>query len=46
MQNFFNFHDVKKENMNDNNPNWPKILDHPYRILIIPDLEKQIQYLI
>ena len=30
-----NFDDVVKENIKENNPNWPQILDHPYRILII-----------
>ena len=30
-----NFDDVKKENIKEHNPSWPKILDHPYRILII-----------
>ena len=34
-----NFDDVTKENMKENNPNWPQILDHPYRTLII---EKQL----
>ena len=26
---------VTKENINENNPNWPQILDQSYRILII-----------
>ena len=26
---------VAKENIKEQNPNWPKILDHPCRILII-----------
>ena len=30
-----NFDDVVKENIKENNPNWPQIPDHPYRILII-----------
>ena len=30
-----NFDDVTKEKIKENNPNWPKIPDHPYRILII-----------
>ena len=30
-----NVDDVVKENIKENNPNWPQILDHPYRILII-----------
>ena len=28
------FDDVIKENIKEHNPNWPKIPDHPYRILI------------
>ena len=27
-----NFDDVTKENINEHKPNWPQILDHPYRI--------------
>ena len=27
--------DVTKENIEDHNPNWRPIPDHPYRILII-----------
>ena len=27
--------DVTKENIEEHNPNWPQILDHPYKILII-----------
>ena len=30
-----NFDDVTKENIKEHNTNWPQILDHPYRILII-----------
>ena len=30
-----NFDDGAKENINEHNPNWPQISDHPYRILII-----------
>ena len=30
-----NFDDVTKEKIKEHNPNWPKISDHPYRILII-----------
>ena len=30
-----NFDDVTKENIKEYTPNWPQILDHPYRILII-----------
>ena len=37
-----NFDDIAKENTKEHNPNWPQILDHPYRILIIggPGSEK------
>ena len=30
-----NFDDVAKENIKAHNPNWSKIPDHPYRMLII-----------
>ena len=30
-----NFDDVTKENIKEHNPNWPKIPNHPYKILII-----------
>ena len=30
-----NFDDIAKENTKEHNPNWPQILDQPYRILII-----------
>ena len=30
-----NFDDVTKENIKEDNPNWPQIPDHPYRIFII-----------
>ena len=30
-----NFDDVIKENIKEHNPNWPQILDYPYRILTI-----------
>ena len=30
-----NFNNVTKENIKEHNPNWPQILDHLYRILII-----------
>ena len=30
-----NFDDVMKGNIKKHNPNWPQILDHPYRILVI-----------
>ena len=29
------YDDVTKEIMKEHNSNWPQILDHPYRILII-----------
>ena len=29
-----NFDDVTKKSIKTNNPNWPQIPDHPYRILI------------
>ena len=29
------FDDVTKENMEEHNPYWPRIPDHPYSILII-----------
>ena len=34
MQIMINFDDVTKENVEEHNPNWPQIPDHPYRILI------------
>ena len=39
------FDDVTKENIKENNLNWPEILDHPCRILIVEvlDLEKQMR---
>ena len=30
-----NFDDVTKENVKEPNLNWPQLLEHPYRILII-----------
>ena len=30
-----NYDNVTKENIKNHYPNWPKISDHPYRILII-----------
>ena len=35
MQKMINFDDVTKEKIEQHNPNWPQISDHPYRILII-----------
>ena len=29
-----NYDDVTKENINEDNPNWSQISNHPYRILI------------
>ena len=29
------FDDIARENIKKHNPNWPKIPDYPYRILII-----------
>ena len=36
-----NYDSFRKENINNNNLNWPQILDHPYRILIIGDSESR-----
>ena len=33
----FNLDNVTKEDIKEHNPNWPEILDHPYRIIIITD---------
>ena len=30
-----NFDDVIKEDIEEHNPNWPQITDHPHRTLII-----------
>ena len=42
----FNFDDFTKENLEQYNSNWPEILNHLYRILIVAgsDQEKQIYY--
>ena len=32
-----NFDEVTKEKIKEHNPNWPQILDHPYKILIVVD---------
>ena len=32
-----NFDDIVKVNIKEQNPNWPQIPDHPYRILKIGD---------
>ena len=34
MQKIINFDNVTKENIKENNSNWPQIPDHPYRVLI------------
>ena len=31
----FNFDYITKEDIKQHNPKWPKLTDHPYRILII-----------
>ena len=31
----FNFDYITKENVKENNPIWPNISDHPYRILVV-----------
>ena len=31
----FNFDIIIKEDIKEHNPNWPEILDHPYRILTV-----------
>ena len=31
----FSFDCITKEDIKEHNPNWPKILEHPYRILLI-----------
>ena len=35
MQKMINFDDFTKENIQEHNPNWPQVPDHPYRILIV-----------
>ena len=35
IQKMINFDDAINEETKKHNPNWPEILDHPYRILII-----------
>ena len=41
-----NFDDYANENKTDHNIKWPYIPDHPYRILIVENLdqEKQMHY--
>ena len=47
MQKMINFDDVTKESIKELNLNWPKIPDHPYKMLIIGGSQsgKQINYL-
>ena len=33
----FNFDYITKDDIKKHNPNWPKIPDHPYKILIVGD---------
>ena len=35
MFDYINFDYITKKDIKEHNPNWPKIPDHPYRILII-----------
>ena len=35
LQKMINYDDVTKENIKEDNPNWPQNLNHAYRILII-----------
>ena len=37
MQKVIKFDDVTKEYIKEHNSNWPKIPDHPYKILICGD---------
>ena len=39
-----NFDDIIKENIKENNLNWPKFPDHPYRILIVGGSESGKTY--
>ena len=41
-----NFDDVIKKETKEHNPNWPKIPDHPYRILIVANQQISNQILI
>ena len=41
MQKMNKFDDVTKENIDEHNPNWPQIPDHPYRILIVRGSESK-----
>ena len=43
-----NFDNVTKENIIEHGPNWPQILEHPYRLSIIAGSRsgKKIHYLI
>ena len=49
IQKIINYDVVTKENLKENNPNWPQTLVHPYRILTIGSFayeKKQTYYLI
>ena len=35
IQKMINYNDVTKENIKNHDPNWPRIPDRPYRILLI-----------
>ena len=37
IQKMITLDNIIKENIKEHDPNWPEILDHPYRILIIGD---------
>ena len=39
-----NFDDIIKENIKENNLNWPEFPDHPYRILIVGGSESGKTY--
>ena len=41
MQKMNKFDDFTKENIDEHNPNWPQIPDHPYRILIVGGSESK-----
>ena len=35
IQKMINYNDVTKENIKNHDPNWPRIPDRPYRVLLI-----------
>ena len=41
IQKIINFDNVTRQNIRNHNTNWPKFLDHPYRILIIGGFEQR-----